>query len=40
MSALESHGSPEPRLSEQDLAVATLVGRYVERREGGGAPCA
>jgi hypothetical protein len=27
-------------LSEQDLAVAALVGRYVERRERGEAPCA
>ena len=30
---------PEP-LSEQDLAIAALVGRYVERRERGQAPCA
>jgi hypothetical protein len=33
---------PEPaerdELSEQDLAVATLVGRYIERREQGAAP--
>ena len=28
------------KLSEVDLAIATLVGRYVERRESGGAPCA
>jgi hypothetical protein len=27
-------------LSEQDLMIATLVGRYVERRERGEAPCA
>ena len=27
-------------LSEQDLALAALVGRYVERRERGEAPCA
>jgi hypothetical protein len=26
-------------LSEQDLAIAALVGRYVERRERGEAPC-
>jgi hypothetical protein len=26
--------------TEQDLLVATLVGRYVERRERGDAPCA
>jgi hypothetical protein len=33
---------PEPaerdELSEQDLAVATLVGRYIDRREQGAAP--
>ena len=29
-----------PELSEQDLLVAALVGRYVERRERGEAPCA
>ena len=27
-------------LTAQDLMVATLVGRYVERRERGEAPCA
>ena len=27
-------------LSEQELAIAALVGRYVERRERGEAPCA
>jgi hypothetical protein len=27
-------------LTEQDLAVATLVGRYIERRETGQPPCA
>ena len=27
-------------LSEQDLAIAALVGRYIERRERGEAPCA
>jgi hypothetical protein len=27
-------------LSEQDLAIAALVGRYVECRERGEAPCA
>ena len=35
---------PDPtereRLTEQDLAIATLVGRYVERREHDQAPCA
>lgn len=34
----ESHERAE--LTEQDLAIATLVGRYVERREAGGPPCA
>jgi len=27
-------------ISEGDLLIATLVGRYVERRERGDAPCA
>ena len=40
---IERH-HPEPHeraeLTEQDLAVATLVGRYVERREAGRPPCA
>ena len=32
---------PRPReLTERDLMIATLVGRYVERRERGDAPCA
>lgn len=37
-----SHPDPDQRteLTEQDLAVATLVGRYVERREAGRPPCA
>jgi len=36
------HLDPDERteLTEQDLAVATLVGRYVERREAGRPPCA
>jgi len=36
------HPEPHERteLTEQDLAVATLVGRYVERREAGRPPCA
>jgi hypothetical protein len=38
------HGHPDPdersELTEQDLAVATLVGRYVERREAGRPPWA
>ena len=33
---------PDPaerdELTEQDLAIATLVGRYIERREQGAAP--
>jgi hypothetical protein len=41
---MTGHPHPDPceraQLTEQDLAVATLVGRYVERREQGGAPCA
>ena len=40
---IERH-HPEPHerteLTEQDLAVATLVGRYVERREADRPPCA
>jgi hypothetical protein len=28
-----------PELSEQDLAIAALVGRYIERRERHEAPC-
>jgi hypothetical protein len=35
--------NPDPaervELTEQDLAIATLVGRYIERREQGAAPC-
>ena len=35
---------PDPgehaELSEEDLAIATLVGRYIERRETGRPPCA
>jgi hypothetical protein len=27
-------------LTEQDLAIAALVGRYIERREAGQPPCA
>ena len=36
------HPDPTERdeLTEQDLAIATLVGRYVERREAGQPPCA
>jgi hypothetical protein len=36
------HPDPTERaeLTKQDLAVATLVGRYVERRETGQSPCA
>jgi len=31
---------PDPaELTEQDLAIATLVGRYVERREHDETPC-
>ncbi len=36
------HADPAERaeLTEQDLAIAKLVGRYVERREAGQPPCA
>jgi hypothetical protein len=36
------HHDPDERtgLTERDLVVATLVGRYVERREAGQPPCA
>ena len=38
------HHHPDPaeraELTEQDLAIATLVGRYVERRHAGQPPCA
>jgi hypothetical protein len=38
------HHQPDPveraELTEQDLAVATLVGRYIGRRETGHPPCA
>jgi hypothetical protein len=38
------HGHPDrderTELTEQDLALATLVGRYVERREAGRPACA
>ena len=41
---MTGRAEPDPvereQLTEQDLAVATLVGRYVERRERGDAPCA
>jgi hypothetical protein len=35
------HPDPADRaeLTEQDLAIATLVGRYIERREARQAPC-
>jgi hypothetical protein len=36
------HPDPAERgeLTEQDLAIATLVGRYIERRQAGQPPCA
>jgi hypothetical protein len=36
------HPDPAERaeLTEEDLAIATLVGRYIERRESGWPPCA
>ena len=33
-------GAHGPELSEQDLAIAALVGRYIERREHHETPCA
>jgi hypothetical protein len=35
----DAHPTERERLTEQDLAIATLVGRYVERREHDRAPC-
>jgi hypothetical protein len=37
MTDLQGHGSAD--LSEQDLAIAALVGRYMERREHDETPC-
>ena len=41
--AMSDHTDRDPasasQLTEQDLAIATLVGRYIERRESGQAPC-
>ena len=36
------HSDPADRaeLTDQDLVIATLVGRYIERREAGQPPCA
>ena len=39
MSDLEADRPERPELSEQDLAIAALVGRYIERRERDEAPC-
>jgi len=38
----DHHADPAERteLTEHDLAIAKLVGRYVERREAGQPPCA
>lgn len=35
------HSGPRerPELTEQDLAIATLLGRYIERRDHGASPC-
>jgi hypothetical protein len=35
-----SDGAERYELTEQDLAIATLVGRYIERREAGRPLCA
>jgi hypothetical protein len=39
MSDLEADRPERPELSEQDLAIAALVGRYIERRAHHEAPC-
>lgn len=40
---MTEHHDPDPaerpELTEQDLAIATLVGRYIERREHDKTPC-
>jgi len=38
----QRHPDPadQAELTEQDLVIAALVGRYVERREAGQPPCA
>ena len=40
---MTDRGNPDPRgrerLSEQDLAIVALVGRYIERRERDETPC-
>jgi hypothetical protein len=38
MSEHTDRAGREP-LTERDLAIATLVGRYIERRESGQPPC-
>ena len=40
MIARNHDGGEQPELTEQDLAIATLVGRYIERREHHQTPCA
>ena len=40
MSLRDHDRRPARELSERDLLIATLVGRYVERRERGDPPCA
>jgi hypothetical protein len=39
MSDVESDRAGAPELSEQDLAIAALAGRYIERREQHETPC-
>ena len=39
MTDLRSDRPERPELSEQDLAIAALVGRYIERRERHQTPC-
>jgi hypothetical protein len=36
----QPNANDRAELTEQDLAIATLVGRYIERREAGQPPCA
>jgi hypothetical protein len=40
MSLHDHDPRPVREFTERDLLIATLVGRYVERRERGDAPCA
>ena len=37
---IDRHHPDRAELTQQDLAIAALVGRYIERRERDQAPCA